>query len=407
MRGFGLAVAMLVGCSPQAGGDGEASGSASEDGTGSTTADASSSSSDATTQSSSSESSGGAAATLCLVRTPLPELVGEAFVPADVDGDGAIELWRIVEDAGTTQLTGFAFDSDRESTPLAPLVRAGAPLALADVDGDGRDDLLTRGEGTAAWYAGTADATFAESSSPLVLPSEGMLQWLDGDGDGVLDAFGTAATAEPGVGAVTIWRGDGAGGFVQGGAIALDVEQALTAVFETPVAGVVAVAHSTGSIGFGPSEALQMVAVDASGALDELPTPAAVYWSWVGAADFDGNGELDVVLRQSEDGGDRQVELWLGDGDGYTGVELGPGPTAAYLGAFTGAGPLVLAPTDGLRLFAGAQDAGAGVAVDGELPPLTAAVVLDLDGDGRDELFEQNHSELESTWAIVDVLPCE
>ncbi|MBX7081653.1 MAG: VCBS repeat-containing protein [Nannocystaceae bacterium] len=408
MAGLRVWLALLCACGQSSGSGGaDASGSGSEGGSSEASASGSSASSTSgVAESSGGDSTGETAPTLCLVRTQVPELVGVPLVPADVDGDGALELWRMDAQTDTVELTAFAFDSERAVSVHEPIVVAGAPIALADVDGDGRDDLLSQTGDTAAWNAGNAALSFDEPASPLTVP-EGTRQWIDGDGDGMVDAFGSVGAFERGATAMVMWRGDGAGAFTQTGSLPLEVEQGLTAVYATPLRGVVGLQHSTGSIGFGPSSKLRMAAVDGEGALSELPSPQTAEWSWAGAADFDGDGRIDVVLQQWDDGTDRELVLWQG-GDELTRHVLAPSSGGfAFVGAFTGDAPLVLTVTEGLHLFAGAQDADGGEPVGGEVLPLTiVTTVLDLDGDGRDELLEIGQSEREPTWAILDVLPC-
>lgn len=396
---------LVLGCAPSGANGGSAGGGSSETADGDASSGESTgvdpTSPDGSSGSSGDESTGTVEPTLCLVRTPVDELSADVLVPADVDGDHAIELWQLVEDTGSIQLTAFAFDVDRTLTVHDPITRPGAPLGLADVDGDGRDDLLVQGATDAQWYAGTAATTFAEQPNPLVLPSDGTITFADGDGDGAVDVFGTVG------GAIGMWHGDGTGAFALTGTVPLDVEQHLITVYPTPMPGVLVASYSTGSIGFGgPMESPRVIGVDAAGGLDELPTPPSWFWTWVGAADFDDDGALDLVMQQHEDG-PNELRVWRGGGDGFAEVVIGQNPSAAHVGAFRGEGPVLLAQFDGPRIYAAEHDGEAGEPIAGEFPPLSGAQVLDLEGDGRDELLEGNHAELITTWAIVEVLPCE
>ncbi|MEQ1566084.1 MAG: FG-GAP-like repeat-containing protein [Myxococcota bacterium] len=112
-----------------------------------------------------------------------PAEPGSAFLPADLDGDGRVDLIEPRHDCWYTacsedlywrpNLGGGSFGA---ASFLAYVPRASAGLAVGDLDGDGRADLVSAG----------GDGTYNESlvqwwASGLPLPA-------DTDGDGTCDA---------------------------------------------------------------------------------------------------------------------------------------------------------------------------------------------------------------------------
>jgi hypothetical protein len=135
----------------------------------------------------------------------------QEFVFGDVDGDGNADF-AAAHQHGTVYLGdgsgGFTL-ADGNLPPAGSLGRAGPDLG--DVDGDGDDDLsfATSSGGVQVWLWGGPDAWQAASAGLPASGSYAASRLHDMDGDGVMDltAFGG--------GRLTVWTGDGAGGWSQ------------------------------------------------------------------------------------------------------------------------------------------------------------------------------------------------
>ncbi|MCB9569594.1 MAG: VCBS repeat-containing protein [Myxococcales bacterium] len=176
---------------------------------------------------------------------------------ADLDGDGRDDLVLATsQPAGLLRLRSRGGDGRFDEDEALPLAEAALALAAADLDGDGAPELLVASQRTLTLVDGASEET-----RELALgrgPSDPELADLDGDGD--LDVV----VVDRKDGALTSLLGDGAGG--------------LTSAATLPI---------------GP-------------AADELEL-----------ADIDGDGRVDAIVRASA-----HATAWIAAGDGASGFDL-------------------------------------------------------------------------------------
>jgi len=135
--------------------------------------------------------------------SPTGDLV-QCAASVDVDGDGAQDLVSNDATQEVSQLLyGAGVDGFNARVAFAGL-RPAAPLVTADMDGDGRDDVLTRGDGLALRHLAGIDgwlALGAESRGTAGPMADILAVDLDNDGrrDAVFDASGEGLVWRPGL----------------------------------------------------------------------------------------------------------------------------------------------------------------------------------------------------------------
>ena len=128
---------------------------------------------------------------ICGADVPLDVRVNPTFHP-DVDGDGTEELWVVLgwyaDDAAPPfELEGYAIADDAAEL-VVESEHDGTAFAFADVDGDGRDDLVSLSTTGPTWSAGAPDMTIA-APEPIDLAGPWTPAFADADGDGDDDLF--------------------------------------------------------------------------------------------------------------------------------------------------------------------------------------------------------------------------
>jgi hypothetical protein len=263
---------------------------------------------------------------------PLPW--GGDIASGDFDGDGDLDV--LVAQEWDLDLLGVVLYFENTGAGLAPPTVTdlwGAPFSIevADFDGDGALDFAAVGtRGFLELALGNGDGTFEPGSLHGTGPARWAVKLADVDGDDALEIVHAAAR------------------------------------------GVV-------------------VRSDPDGAFTPLPfAPGPVETNAVAAADFDGDGHLDLVAAT-----EGALAIDLGDGSGgFTQAWTGEAPPYLFYGVATGDVDgddnvdVVLSATEGLSVRIGNGDGTLGEpTLLGPTPSTGLARVADVDGDGIDDVI--------------------
>jgi hypothetical protein len=323
----------------------------------------------------------------------------------DLNGDGRIDLLVACESSDSVSvLLGDGLGGSRPHVEFATGARPVAIVAR-DLDGDGHLDVITAnlgtsdGQGSVSVLLGDGSGHLALHADIAIGGSPSSLAAADLDSDGKLDLVVT----DSGTNSVKVLRGDGVGGFVlhaefpvgrtPRGVVIGDfngdgkLDLAVANEDATQSMGTVSVLLGDGLANFGGATQIEL----------------GINWRAVGIAvgDLDGDGRLDLAVAN---GFGSQIALLRGDGAGgfqpVGAVVVGQNPLSVALVDLDGDGHLDLVATIygygsyAAIALADATGGGAGgfghpffVPTGGEPG---AVAFADLNGDGRVDLVVAN-----------------
>ena len=143
-------------------------------------------------------------------------------MPADLDGDGDLDLLTFTRDGAVTHFTLLWRNTGGGVFEAAGRIDGEVPQRIADLDRDGRVDLVTVAfwsgsiGGPLRWWRGRGDLAFAPAAAlpgaPNLHSYYDRVEVADFDGDGDLDLIGGSVGIN---GDTSLLLNDGHGGFVQ------------------------------------------------------------------------------------------------------------------------------------------------------------------------------------------------
>jgi len=309
------------------------------------------------------------------------------LVVADFDGDGHADVALVA----MADLRLFRGDGAGHLTPSASrfvILDPAETVAAADVNGDGRPDLIIGGEVEESVLLGDGALGF---DAPRIFPTgnaPGAMAFADFNSDGHLDAV----TASYSTNEVSINLGDGAGHLGPPTHYPAGLGPLGVAVGDFNGDGKpdVAVANDDGSI--------SLLAGDGRGHLAAFTTfPAGASPRGIVAGDWNHDGRLDLAVAAA---GTSSVVILLGNGAGGFGAPVsfpaGGRPHAIVAGDFDGDGKLDLATANDLgpsySVLLGRSDGSFGAAITGPATLYGGAFLDagDFDGDGKLDLVMSN-----------------
>jgi hypothetical protein len=383
---------------------------------------------------------------------PLNQNIGNGYSTAgsgDFNGDGKLDLLLLTPDfgSGATMAILYGNGDGTFQAPLTYSVPVAPYLALGDFNGDGKPDIAISGSGEVSILINNGDGTFKIPANYSISGNVQALTTADVDGDGKLDLVvptgGTSAS-------ISVLRGNGDGTF--GNPIVYTSN--LLSVYATSLAvadfngdGKLDVALTSSS---GPTNAVAVVLGNGDGTFQNPPLvysagllPAAVvaldvngdgkpdlavaggygvtsYYSLTTlvnrgdgtfpnsvtfpvlqfpysavTGDFNGDGNVDIATTSfTQTGG---VSVLLGKGDGTFQAHLdsltGQSPTAIAAGDFNGDGKLDLvladsSPTNALlSTLIGKGDGTFQNSISQTVPGFVQSLAVgDLNGDGKPDV---------------------
>lgn len=216
---------------------------------------------------------------------------------ADVDGNGAAELWQVILDEPAIIRAHLPTIEGAEVS--YETTRDGIDFEFADIDGDGRDDLVAIEDATISWYAGQADGTLADTPAPITIDGSFAATLADVDDDGDDDLF----RLQPGTPVVLEVLENEGGVFSLVGSAPLPdtVERRAEATRIVARQDALGVAIQLGAEGgSGPDDIILDVRLTADLAIDIVAASTVASYRIIGEGDVDGDGEPDILASRHQ-----------------------------------------------------------------------------------------------------------
>ncbi len=329
---------------------------------------------------------------------------------ADVDGDGAAELWTIAPTEPPT-LTSY-HPTIVEAIVAHELSRPGTDFGFGDIDGDGRDDLVATDGVTTQWYAGQPDGSLSMDAAPVTVAGPWAFSLADADGDGDDDLL----RVQPGAPAVVeVLENDG-------GVFSVTSSQPLPNTVDGMADPAAIFSRESGfelvlqlSV---PGESEQdSVLVDLrmqadAPLIEEIHTSDVGRYRYVGEADVDGDGVSDLVAQKADE--TRSIVSFSRSGGALNEQQLLPHSAYGAIGDFEGTGTRQLLyryddPEDDgpwlLRIYRFDEQAYGEVIVNDLFGAPLFHRAFDYDLDGVDESYVE-FCEFGCYAGMAELVPC-
>ena len=219
----------------------------------------------------------------------------------DFDGDGDLDLAMTgLTTAGSTATRIYRNDGGTFTLAPGSLVNVfGGSVAWGDYDGDGDLDLLVTGVTSSVAGVGVAatrlyrndNGTFTSVPHPFPNCYVGAVAWGDYDGDGRLDVV-IDGSAETGALSAAIWHNDGGGVFTDAGANLPGTDLGPAAWGDCDGDGDLDLLFGGNSTGF----ITRVYRNDGGTFTDTQANLLGLIWASAGWGDFDNDGDLDILV---------------------------------------------------------------------------------------------------------------
>lgn len=268
----------------------------------------------------------------------LPDVSSGATSIADVDGDGNQDLLITGSDKNGINIARVYLGNGDATFSVAGAGLEGVYMgttSIADVDGDGKQDLLITGHdeednSTTTLYLGNGEGGFSKADADLTNVSGGSTSIADLNGDGNPDLLVTGdassddAALSKTVPSTTLYLGNGEGGFSVADAGLTDVSGGSTSIADVDGDGnkdlLIAGDPHEGHIRIGGGEPEPITTLylgDGAGNFSEANADLLNIGNGsTSFADFNGDGNPDLLIAGKDPSDTPAAALYLGDGNG-------------------------------------------------------------------------------------------